>query len=680
MNILRVKQTPRCLNLACLSGLLLGLAMTVQVAVAQQTPVPVPGPAPQAPPPAPPIEVRPPTPAGGTPPHLLGLTPYSIGQPTDEEQLYLEYINRSRANPTAEGQRLATTTDPDVLSAYSYFSVDLNLMQYEFSTNPPVPPLAMNAKLMAAARLHSGDMYTNVYQGHDGTDGSSPGTRISAQGYSWFTYGENVYASAESVFYGHAGFNVDWGYGPGGMQNPPGHRNSIHNALFREVGVGVVNGTNSSGGSTVGPQLVTQDFGAQNSNTPFITGVVYYDFNGNGFYDLGEGIGGVHVDSPGSTYYAITPDSGGYALPVTTNGNYRVAFIASGLSHEAIAAVTGQKNVKVDYIPAYSPPVISGPNPAYLNQNNTYTFTPVGAATTYDWQQTQLNPYTYVEGAENGFANVTVVSSPGYSVLASDVKASGSYSFHLTHLQPDDQLLTLNSVVRVNSTSQLSFAKRLGVATPDEIARGQISVDGGQTWQDLWSQQGDDSGEPSFSTVTVPLGAYAQQSIQVRFVFEFHSGMYYPTANSGYGLYLDNISISNAQQTSPPVVSNIPSGTTFTFSPSAAATYLLQVRAQVAGRTLLWGPGLTVTTASLPPSIQLLSDPTLAAGQIQLDFTVNNYSAGTTFQLWKTADLGATWTQDTSAGLQTVVANSQFRFTTSTGAAKQTFYRVRASY
>src|SRR5215208_4318672 len=37
---------------------------------------------------------------------------YSIGQPTDEEQLYLEFINRARANPPAEGARLAATADP----------------------------------------------------------------------------------------------------------------------------------------------------------------------------------------------------------------------------------------------------------------------------------------------------------------------------------------------------------------------------------------------------------------------------------------------------------------------------------------------------------------------------------------------------------------------------------------
>ena len=81
----------------------------------------------------------------------------------------------------------------------------------------------------------------------------------------------------------------------------------------------------------MGPQLVTQDFGTRIGATPLITGVVYYDLNGNGFYDLGEGIGGVTVDVPGSTFYAVTADSGGYAVPASTNGNYSVSFTGSGL-------------------------------------------------------------------------------------------------------------------------------------------------------------------------------------------------------------------------------------------------------------------------------------------------------------------------------------------------------------
>lgn len=655
------------------------VALTLTGAAAQTGPSPVPGPTPQAPPPAPPIQSRPQT-AGSPEPQPLGLTLYSIGQPTDEEQLYLEFLNRMRANPTAEGQRLATTTDPNVLSAYSYFGVDLNLMQSEFATNPPVPPLAPNAQLIAAARWHSGDMYTNQYQGHYQTNGlviMDPGNRMSTNGYNWFTWGENVYAYAESVFHGHAGFAVDWGPGTGGMQTPAGHRNNMLAAGFREVGMGVFDGTNGS----VGPQLITQDFGTRQGATPLVTGVVYYDFNTNGFYDLGEGIGGVTVNTPGSSDYAITANSGGFTIPVPGNGSYTLTFTGSGLSNQVVVSVSGLNNVKLDYVPLYSPPAISGPNPASVYTTNLYTFTPVGGATSYQWLQTQLAPYTYVEGAENGLTYVTVVSSPGYSVIATDLKNSGTASFHLAQPDAANQYLTLNPTLLVGAGSQLTFAKLLGYATSSQVAKAQVSADGGATWQDVWSQAGtDSSGDSAFSTVNVSLNAYAGKNIQVRFAYLFSSGSYYPDTSTGVGLYLDDIAVSNASQLLNQITNNTSSSSSFAFYPTNMNTYLLQVRAQLPGRTLNWGPSTTLTVTTPPPSLQVVSFPMVTGSQVRMDFTVVNYRAGMTLQLWKAASPNATWAQDTSASLQTLITNSKFRFTTATGGAANMFYRIKGTY
>jgi hypothetical protein len=591
-----------------------------------------------------------------------------------------------RANPTAEGQRLATTTDPDVLSAYSFFSVDLALMQSEFSTNPAVPPLAMNANLIAAARWHSGDMYTNVYQGHNQTNGStvlSPGDRITANGYTWTSYGENVYAYAASVFQGHAGFAVDWGNNPpSGMQPGRGHRQNMLTAGFREVGMGVVDGVNGIGSPLpVGPQLITQDFATQPANTPFITGVVYYDFNGNGFYDVGEGIGGVTVNTLGSKFYALTANSGGYAIPVTSNGNYTLTFTGSGLSNQIVATISSSKNVKVDYMPVYTPPSITGPNPAGLNQSNGYTFSLVGGATSYDWQQTALSPYTAVEGAENGLNNVTVISSGTYSVITSDLKASGSFAFHLAQPDHTDQFLTLKPILRPSSNSALTFAKLLGLATATQVAKAQVSNDGGATWQDIWTQAGTGgSGDSAFSTVSASLSAYAGQNIQTRFAYLFQGGSYFPQTNSGAGLYLDNIAVSNASQLLNPITTGIPSGNSFAFFPTNMGSYVLQVRARVNNRILNWGPALVVAVAAPLPTLQLDSTPSITGTQVQIDFAVSNYRTGMTFQLWKTADPSGTWTQDASATLQTLTANSSFRFTTSSGGTSQSFYRVKGNF
>jgi hypothetical protein len=308
-----------------------------------------------APPPPPPIQSQSTAPLspGPAPLEPAGGQLYSIGNPTNDEQFYLELINRARANPPAESLRLAGLTDPNILSAYSIFGVNLVLMQAQFALMPPSPPLSMNATLTTVARAHCQNMLQYNYQGHNGPDGDLI-TRLQSyvSGANGYTLGENVYAYSKSVPYGHTGFEVDWGgtIASGGMQSPPGHRMNIHNADFREVGIGAVVGSNGGTGG-VGPQLVTQDFGSVGGLQPFVTGVVYRDLNGNGFYDPGEGIGGVTVNVSNAVYHAVTASAGGYSVPVPGNGSYTVTF--SGGSAPTIQKnvnVAATQNAKADYV------------------------------------------------------------------------------------------------------------------------------------------------------------------------------------------------------------------------------------------------------------------------------------------------------------------------------------------
>ena len=54
-----------------------------------------------------------------------------------------------------------------------------------------------------------------------------------------------------------------------------------------------------------------------NHYNQFIVGTVWNDIDWDGMYDPNEGIGGVTVTPDSGTYYAITSNSGGYAIPVT---------------------------------------------------------------------------------------------------------------------------------------------------------------------------------------------------------------------------------------------------------------------------------------------------------------------------------------------------------------------------
>lgn len=642
----------RCTAFTTLTLFLLGVRGITAQSVALTQHVPVAAPAP------PPVVLREGGHGGGGE-EILGSpgTLYSIGQPTDEEQEYLELINRARANPNAEATRLRTTTDPEVLSTYAYFNVDLNLMASQFAALSAAPPLSLNANLSVAARLHGQDMLANNFQGHYGSDGADPGTRMTRQGYTWSTYGENVYASAESVFYGHAGFEVDWGNGPGGMQTPAGHRSNIHSAGFREAGIGVINGVNGG----VGPQLVTQDFANKFGSVPFVTGVAYYDLNQNGRYDAGEGIGGVSVAVTGSTYSALTASSGGYSVPVPGNGSYTVTFSSPDLTAtQRVVTVTGNNNVKVDYVPAYVSPTVAGPSVAVVGQSTTYNSSAVGGATAYQWKRHRRLPLTATEGAEGSPTNVTLATTGSYTVLATDVKAAGARSFHLAHVNPSRQTVTWNKVIRPATSSQLSFSSRLGWASSSQVGRAQVSTNGGSTWLDVWSAPGTSSaGQTAFARVTNSLAPFAGQEISIRFSFDFTGGSYYNSASAGVGWYIDEIGVSQAEELVDAVISDMPARQ-FAFTAPTSGNYGLRVRAQVGGRWLDWGPTLQVTAVPGAPGVRIRGVPRMVGNQVEFDVDLLNGLAGN-LQVERSASPQGPWSVDLAASVQTVIPGSRMR-------------------
>jgi uncharacterized protein YkwD len=414
-------------------------------------------------------------------------TAYSHGDPTPQEQYMLELVNRARANPTAEGVRLRYTTDADILGAYSYFNVDLAAMAAAFAGYPVRPPLAFNADLIAAARAHSQDMASNDFQGHTGSDGATLVTRIASAGYTgWNALAENVYAYAKHVFYGHAGFNVDWGV------PSLGHRQNIMNfstsdPVYAEIGIGIV--AESSSATGVGPLVVTEDFGRRVGQF-FVVGVVYADTDGDSFYDVGEGLSGIVVSTTQGNY-AYTSSSGGYAIPLaSTSGSItvRAEGAALGAPQERTVALAGT-NVKVDFVPgsANAPPVLVSSSSRKAH----------GAAGTFDLPlaSTPTNPATeprtgpahtivfafdkpvvggsasVVEGVASvgtptfsgnemrvpltGVANAQYVTVSASGVVAADGGSGGSGSVRVGFLLGD---VTQNRAVAVSDVAQVNAA------------------------------------------------------------------------------------------------------------------------------------------------------------------------------------------------------------------------------
>lgn len=586
--------------------------------------------APQAPPPAITIE-RPDAPTDGMetrrPARAAVTTLYSIGDPTDDEQLYLELVNRTRADALAEALRLANTTNPDLLSAYQFFSVDLQKFVNDTAGYPRVQPLSFEPRITQAARAHSAWMLTHGIQAHDETDppGSGNvvntlGNRLDTVGYPLSTAGESIFAFALNPEQGHAGFEVDWGGTPatGGMQSPPGHRINNHNAAYREVGIGVLNGTGPNG---AGPQVVTIDFGSRNGLAPLVTGVAYYDLNGNQFYDKGEGIGGLMVNVSDSGFHAVTAGSGGYTVP-SANGARTVTFSGTGLAPTNIAISLAGENHKVDLRLAYAPPVVTGPATPFVGRANAYTFPAVPGATDYRWQAASTTPWAPggVEGAEQGLANVTIDISGGYGPVSSATKKSGLAGFQLAHPVAEDQYLMLNQQLRPNAGAQLKFWKRIGFASTTEVASVQVSGDDGSTWTTVWSQPGNGATssqniEQVFTQQTVELAPYAGKIIRVRFAYLFNGGSFFPGTTQLHGFFFDDIAFTSTDILGGITTGPITTGTTFQFTPAALGNYLLSVQPNNGARALPSGPVLAVVAVNPPantaPILNAVSDVTI---------------------------------------------------------------------
>ncbi|AYG81887.1 ECF RNA polymerase sigma-E factor [Streptomyces hundungensis] len=104
--------------------------------------------------------------------------------------------------------------------------------------------LTTNSKLYEAALKHSENMAAQNFFDHTDPSGAGPGERITAAGYRWSTYGENIARGQADA----AAVMDSW-------MHSSGHRANILNCAFKEIGIGVHHGS--------GGPWWTQDFGTQ---------------------------------------------------------------------------------------------------------------------------------------------------------------------------------------------------------------------------------------------------------------------------------------------------------------------------------------------------------------------------------------------------------------------------------
>lgn len=274
-----------------------------------------------------------------------------MAQITAQDQLMLELLNKTRANPQAEANRLLSG------------NLNKDLAPGTIS-NSAKQPLAFNSKLFNAARDHSQWMLNTNNFSHTGAGGSQPWDRATAAGYDWTRSGENIAWRGTT---GNLDFNSSVIANEEGLFQSSGHRKNILNDGYREIGISNLSG-NFKGYNAA---MTTQLFGTGRSNNSFLTGVVYTDaVKNDNFYSIGEGLGNVTVKAVGNgqTFSAKTINAGGYQLQLAP-GSYSVSFEGDfdgdgKLDKTAARNVSlGNKNVKVDFsTDTFKPTPISNPS------------------------------------------------------------------------------------------------------------------------------------------------------------------------------------------------------------------------------------------------------------------------------------------------------------------------------
>jgi uncharacterized protein YkwD len=286
-------------------------------------------------------------------PRLEGLEQRSLltaaGGPSPDAQYMLELINLSRTNPAAMAQWIGQRADANVQATLKYYNVDLQAVENAIASAPAKPPLAWNAQLTQSATGQSQYQADNGVQTHTGANGSNTQDREEAAGYTnQVSDGENAYAYSTSVDEAMEAFLIDWGV------NDNGHRNNIMQSnvpagqQYHDVGIGIVQ-TNRA---NFGPNVITQDFGAQQNEKAQLVGVAFNDPSGTNLYSPGNGRGDVTVQvvnqATGTSQSVQTWASGGYKISLAP-GNYTVTALVGNKVVRSQDVAIGTQNVEVDF-------------------------------------------------------------------------------------------------------------------------------------------------------------------------------------------------------------------------------------------------------------------------------------------------------------------------------------------
>lgn len=286
----------------------------------------------------------------------------------------------------------------------------------------------------------------------------------------------------------------------------------------------------------------------------------------------------------------------------------------------------------------FVPVSVSGPAAPAVGASNTYLVTTPNFAGRFDWRTLLLSSFAKTYNAEAGLDGLAATTNSNYSVVQSTVAGAsgGASSYHLAHTSRTDQILTLPETFFVGNVSPVvTFQSRLGSASDIQTAHVQVSTDDGVTWLDVYSQIGtNNSGEASFTARSTSLATYVNRTVRVRFLYAVaESGSAFPQSSSGVGWYLDNITLTGVQQTTPGTATPATAASSFNFLPGSTSTVGLQARGVLFDSyPMEWGPVASVTAVdAVTVTTQPASQAAVAGGPVS--FTAA--ASGTATYQWQ---------------------------------------------
>lgn len=249
------------------------------------------------------------------------------------EQYLLELINRARLDPLSEAER---------------YNLSLNVgLPVGTISGTAREVLAPNPFLEQAAESHSDWMLAVDVFAHEGVGGSDPGDRMTAAGFTFtggWSWRENLAWSGTTgtldlaaAIEGHHE----------GLYRSAGHRNNTFAEDIREIGIAQVAGAFTNNGTTFNASMLTLNF-ARSGGDYFLTGVTYTDSDGDGFYDIGEGTGGVIFSAEGASVQ--TAAAGGYSLVLRPDAAVEVTVSDGSGQLASLFVDLGDGNVKLDVV------------------------------------------------------------------------------------------------------------------------------------------------------------------------------------------------------------------------------------------------------------------------------------------------------------------------------------------